>query len=467
MPNLLLSKLLNAKILFFLFLASLFFPVRHIFLTPEAFQTGAFSDFTSIPLYLSDILLFSTVLACLLPRGGEDSPRDTRTSLLQTTNYPLLTLILWLFLGILYHFSSLTSQNWFFFAKFLELIVAYGTTALLFSKTDIKGLFIKFFVIFSSFESLLALWQFRIQTSVGGVLHKLGESVLSPDLPGVAKIVSSGTTLIRGYGTFPHPNLLSAFLMVGVLMALYLLLRSTDLKYRIIYSLAILINILGLTVTFSRASYLALAIGLIIFFGFIFWRHSEGVQPTEGYQIRNSLGGLRLNPLIIVLFSIFISFLIFRPYLSTRATITDTAATERALYSKIGLQMVKQNPIFGVGVGESVLKMNQYSQVNLLPWQVQPIHNYFLLAAAELGIPGALILIFIFLWHLKSLILNLKFKFSPYSLLLTSLLLSFLILMLFDHYFYTLQQTQMLLWIILGVIGSEIKNPSHEGSLKS
>ncbi len=28
--------------------------------------------------------------------------------------------------------------------------------------------------------------------------------------------------------------------------------------------------------------------------------------------------------------------------------------------------------------------------------------------------------------------------------------------MLFDHYFYTLQQTQMLLWIVLGLISAEV-----------
>jgi hypothetical protein len=38
--------------------------------------------------------------------------------------------------------------------------------------------------------------------------------------------------------------------------------------------------------------------------------------------------------------------------------------------------------------------------------------------------------------------------------------------MLFDHYFYTIQQTQMLLWIVLGAVVTELKNPQAGESLR-
>jgi O-antigen ligase len=150
-----------------------------------------------------------------------------------------------------------------------------------------------------------------------------------------------------------------------------------------------------------------------------------------------------------------LAVVIFKPFLLTRATISDSAALQRVFYAKVGWQMIKANPIFGVGIGESVLHMQQYSPVKLWPWQIQPIHNYFELAAAELGIPGALILIWLFLSHLKTITYKFKTSFDAYCLLLISLLLMFLILMQFDHYFYTLQQTQMLLWVLLGIIAAE------------
>jgi O-antigen ligase len=196
---------------------------------------------------------------------------------------------------------------------------------------------------------------------------------------------------------------------------------------------------------------------------------------------------------VIVIISSAFSFLLFRSFLLTRVTISDNAVVERIEYNKIGLNMIQANPIFGVRAGESVLHMQQYlphtnfnndknqnyqklnqqsmpidsfsskklegGETKLLkPWQKQPIHNYFLLSAAELGIPGALILIWFFLYHLKVLIYKLKasqdFQPTTYYLLLATILCSFFILMLFDHYFYTLQQTQLLLWIILGIIAS-------------
>ena len=42
-----------------------------------------------------------------------------------------------------------------------------------------------------------------------------------------------------------------------------------------------------------------------------------------------------------------------------------------------------------------------------------------------------------------------------YRVILLSVFAAILILMQFDHYFYTLQQTQLLLWAILGMLTAE------------
>lgn len=485
MPNISINKLNIAKVFFLLFLISLFFPIRYIFPTKDAFQTGAYSDFTSVSLYLSDIFLFLTILFIFLPRGGRPSPRgeDTRSrgkgviKLLSTFNFQLVTLFFWLILGLILHFKSLSELNWWFFGKYIELIVAYGTTLYLFNKTDIKQLFIKTFVLLSSLESILALWQFIFQQSTG-LFGKLGEQVLSPQIQGVAKIVSSGTAMIRGYGTFPHPNLLSAFLSTAVLLSLYLFIESTNKKAKLSYSMALFINLIGLTTTFSRAGFLALGIGLTAFFGYLLLAElQKNKQPSIlNFTLIRGRMNVKIQALLITLVTILLCFIIFRPYLLTRATVTDDAALERIFYAKIGLQMIKHQPVLGIGIGDSVLHMQQYSPIKLWPWQIQPIHNYFLLSAAELGIPGMLILIWIFLQHLWELIKKLKTKsdlstkgesafggqLATFNLLLVTIFCSFLVLMQFDHYFYTLQQTQMLLWVILGIIAAAIKSPSNK-----
>ncbi len=442
------NKLNIAQIFFLLFLASLFFPIRYVFPTKEAFQTGAYSDFTSISLYLSDIFLILTTLFILPLKSSKLSQED-----LKIANLGLPIFLIWLILGIIFKLRTNSSLNYWFLLKYLELAVSYGTAYYLFSKTTIKGLFLKSFVFFATFESILALWQFFNQKSLG--LGKIGEQVLSPHLQGIAKIVSDGTAYIRGYGTFPHPNLLSAFLVVGVFFSIYLLINS---KNKLLYNLAILINTLGLTVTFSRAAYLALAIGLVMFFYYTLVIARSASDEAISHQKKIASVALAMTAMAILA-----SFILFHPYLSTRATISDSASLERIFYAKLGLQMIKENPVFGIGIGESVLHMQQFSYLRLWPWQIQPIHNYFLLAAAELGIPGALILISIFLSHLWGLVKKLKspisFELTTYYLLFTTILCAFLVLMQFDHYFYTLQQTQMLLWVILGIIAAETKNP--------
>lgn len=465
------------RILLFLFILSLFFPIRYTFLTREAYLTSDYSNFTSFSLYLSDIIIFTTWFLLVLPRGGELWAKIKKQGLaliLHTKSYtlnPIFWLILVIFLSFITHFGSNTRLSIYFLLKWLELIVAYGTLVIMFRETGLKTSFFRLFSWLSGLQSILALIQFWKQSSIG--LFRLGESHLSPSILGVAKIVSGGTRFIRAYGTFPHPNPLSAFLVVGILITLYLLINSSHKKERFAYSTLLFINILGLTVTFSRGAYLALAVGLIMFFGTLFFRRhpDPALDAGEGSQIGDSSDALRMTPIIITILSIVISFFLFKPFLLTRATFSDQSTIDRKFYNNAGAKMIKENPIFGVGLGGSVLHMEQYSGKALESWEKQPPHNYFIIAAAELGIPATLILFWIFIFHLWQLFKNLKtcpelveglkIKNSdfPYYLLLTTILLTFLILMQFDHYFYTLQQTQLLLWTILAVIASEIKNP--------
>ena len=437
--NFSINKLNIAQAFFFLFLFSLFFPIRYVFPTKSAYLIGVYSDFTAYSLYLSDIFLIVTWFFCFLPRGVNNFFQIIKESWLGL-------LLIWLVLAVLWHSTNEVNLNIWYSLKYAEFIVAYGTFFYLFSKTSIKLRFLQFFAFFSTFEGLLAIYQFISQKSLG--LYKIGEGHLSKAITGVSKIVSGGTTYIRGYGTFPHPNLLSAFLVIGLLICVYLLLQAKNSISKTFLSLAILLNTFGLAVSFSRAGYLAYAIGLLIFFGYLFY-----MEPVK--KISHISKHLRLAAAVTVL-SIIIALIAFRPFLLTRATVTDDSSLQRIFYAKIALRIIKDHPVFGLGIGESILHMQEYSPIKLWTYQIQPIHNYFFLAGAELGIPGMLILVWIFLSHLWGLI---KSKLTTYNLLLTTILICILVLMQFDHYFYTLQQTQMLLWLMLAIIGAQIKNP--------
>ncbi len=427
------------QILSAVFLISLFFPIRKVFFTNSAYLTGAYSDFTSFSLYLSDILIFTTWFLIILPRGGF-------TTWYHHVVKGLGFLIFWLILAFLWHINNSNSLNWYFLLKYAELIVAYGTFAYLFAKYEVKQVFLKAFLFLATIQSIIALAQFYLQKSVGFGLNALGETIISPNIQGIAKIVSGGTTYIRAYGTFPHPNLLAAFLVVAIILSLYLYLKSSKAT-KIILVLTFFVNLLGLTLTFSRAGYAAALIGILVI--------------LTGDYITTKL--VNYKTIGLVLLSLLLVFILFKPFIISRATLSDQATTQRKEYNKIGLKMIARNPIFGVGIGESVLHMEQFAKKRLNSWEKQPIHNYFIIAAAELGIPFALILIWVLFQHLYKLVISIKYKISDNinyatGYLLLATLLSFLLLMLFDHYFYTLQQTQLLLWIVLGIIAAETQN---------
>ncbi len=467
-----------AKIFFLLFLIFLFFPVRYVFPTASSFMTGLYSDFTSFSLYLSDIFLFIAFFFVLWYNYKYFT---------KYISFPHILAIIWLFLLIFIHYKSISGLNIWYLVKFLEIsLVSYGTTVAI---TNIsakggqisKNWFLFTFLGLGTLQSAIGLLQFIEQSSLG--LNKLGEQILKPTLWGVAKVVSGGTTYLRTYGTFPHPNPLSAFLLVTILINIYLLISTTWKRgIKIWLNLALFINILGITATFSRGAYLALGVGLLLFFSIAViarrraadeeaistLKKITSVFDSEGREESPRLERAALATTFIkLLFALLISFLIFKPFLLSRATITDQATIERGVYNRTALSIIKNQPLTGIGMGESVLHMEQYSPTPLNPYQIQPIHNFFLLSAAELGIPGMLILIWIFISHLKKLVSSIKYQvlggfqnLTTYYLLLTSLLLCFFVLMFFDHYFYTLQQTQMLLWIVLGLIAAE-KNPQN------
>lgn len=416
------------RILFVTLILSIFFPIRHVFMLPGSFITGAYSDFTSFSIYSCDLIIIALFLYSLASKAHFLKP-----------NKLIFAWIIWLVFVFLLGFKAQINLNWYFLARIAELIVLHQTLRI--KAYDYKSLMIKVFVLAGGFESIIAIFQFIYQKSLG--LYILGEQHISIDTNGVAKIGLGMLRFIRGYGTFPHSNLLSAFLLTAIFFNLYLILQTASKKARIWLHFNLVLTIFGLFISFSRASILAMLVVLALFFIISLIK--------QGFNKKIAL------PAIVIVLTIICSTLVLKPFLLARSDLLyDQSAKERVFYAKIGLQIVSNNPIRGIGIGTSVLHMKQYSPVPLQPWEIQPIHNYYLLSAAEFGIVGALILLFLFLLYIKELITLIKIHFSFYHLTLLGILVAYLILMMFDHYFYTIEQTQLLLWLILGLIAAEI-----------
>ena len=143
---------------------------------------------------------------------------------------PLFKLLVWIFLGII--------SGWYLRLRRIFIGLA----------------------ILGFFQSLVGFFQFVFHKSLG--LYFLGESFLSPLNGELARVFIGGGRLLRAYGTFPHPNILAAFLVLS-LLSTYFLYRK---KFFILFLFLIFINWLGLVLTFSRAGWIIGLMVSIIFF---------------------------------------------------------------------------------------------------------------------------------------------------------------------------------------------------------
>jgi O-antigen ligase len=434
-------KLNNLSIIAFLFIA-LFVTIalspHKVFITPFSYSTGGYSNFLTYFLYLSDFIVFSLILYTVARNG-------LKTLRSKSFWVPLLCLLL-IFLA---NISHLLIFNLYWSAKILEFYFLAWAIASLWD--DKYRQILISFVIFGLFEVVISILQFHFQHDLG--LRRLGESYLNPNIDGVAKIVLHGKRLIRPYGTFPHPNPLSAFLIFALFITIFFRTRAVKPVSKMFYEISLIPLTFGIFLTFSRASLIALIISIVAYIVLL--------------HLGKSLNKRSLLPLVTILLAAVLSFGILRPYLTTRETLNDQGADLRILYNKIGFSMLKSKPIQGFGPGTSMLHMEQFAPRPLQSWEVQPIHNYYLLAVVELGLVGGLALLYAIFFSFLSLIKKTIKKISIpneriyYRAMLIAIFVSFAILMLFDHYFYTLQQTQLLLWLLVGLIAAEVQTQNH------
>lgn len=303
-------------------------------------------------------------------------------------------------------------------------------------------------------QSLVGIGQFIKQESLG--LARLGEPVIGPNVGGAAKIIAEGGKVLRAYGTFPHPNVFGAFMILGVLAILYFLLRwsvdKLDSNYRPIRAnkritirdislvIGLFIVILGLVLSFSRAAWLVGALA---------------VAATMTWAVFQKEYRRRAVEISVVLLSIFlISIFYFHSFILPRAQISSSepSVTQRIGYNAIALSLIKNN-LLGVGIGNQVLysvKNEVYKNAGMTQaWQWQPIHNIYLLMASEIGILGLIA----FLLFVGKLLLS-RFSIIHNSLFMipSTMLIALLMLGLFDHFLWTLQPGRLMLWLTIGLV---------------
>jgi len=269
------------------------------------------------------------------------------------------------------------------------------------------------------YSSLMAIGQFVWQHSLGGPFWWLGERTFNAFTPGIAEAVLGGRLMMRPYATFPHPNVLAGFILVSLI--LIVMNRQEGQFKKTVKWLVMGLGIVTLVVSFSRSVWLVGLLSLF-FIGYYFF-------PKKKYYLTVSLIGLLCLA----------GLLYFTPQLST-----EEAFSQRLQLGKAAVDMAKTAPMMGVGLNNFLVRLPDFWQAPKTVRSLQPVHNLFLLVVAETGLTGLLF----FLWLLILTYKRLLFTGQKSLFLVLSAILA---LGLLDHYWLTLQQTQLLLTVVFGL----------------
>jgi O-antigen ligase len=197
----------------------------------------------------------------------------------------------------------------------------------------------------------------------------------------VMRIVGYNT---GGSGLTENPNDMALMLNLLIPFSVALLATERSLAWRSVAACALLISLAAVVATFSRAGFLTLAaIGIV------------GVIAMARRRPVMAMGLVLILAASVPLLP--------RGYLERLSTITnissDPTRSAQDRWSDLGVatQLVVRNPITGVGLGQNVLALNRERGPT---WR--EVHNVYLQYAVDLGVPGLVLFLWLFVALFRS-----------------------------------------------------------------
>jgi len=462
-----------------LFLAASFFPFRHVMNFQNASRFGWYIEPLAISIYAADFI-FIAVVFIFRKKLLEEFKKD----------WILLSAILVFILAQSARNSDPALGGYMFlrFLQFAILLILFSIVTK--SKTTIK-LFCVTLMTIGVLQSALVVYQVTNSHSLG--LKLLGEQTIDISKAGVAKVDLTSSKLLRGYGTLPHPNILAGLLTITIAANLYLIqakttkpittgglesqsLRSARLSraeanpnYKNVWRLLrfarkddvfsnsqsnaglwtlyclLLIQIVGMVLSFSRAGFLSLTILLLLFF----------VPQTKRGTLNLKKWGICI--LLALVFLALINSLtggaIYQRILPPK---TDISLSERTFLFRESWNIFRHNIILGTGNGQYII--NYIDRVpagtRIEKWQYDFPHNVVVQSCSELGFLGFLIFALLVFTLIKYNTKN--WRHFWYSVVIISPYL------MFDHFLLTNQSGRILLVLSLTLLPKILESGSVE-----
>lgn len=265
-------------------------------------------------------------------------------------------------------------------------------------------------------QSLFAILQFISQRTWSNKWLGLTEHL--PATLGQSVLEINHTRVLRAYGSLPHPNILGGYLALTLIVSFFI--QPTN-RWRSLYRLGQTFLIIGLLVTFSRSAWLSVLVGTI----------SYAVYQRQFIikQIKK-ITWWRVIPVVLILLGLIdTNVATITGRFTGQGRLEQISITERVSSLNDVSQLITLAPWQGLGLGQYTLALAQYLRPHEPGYTYQPIHNVWLLMTVELGLLGVLLfaLFFLQLW-----------RHASQKSLARPMLIAMFILMLFDHYLWSL-----------------------------
>ncbi|MFH1412643.1 MAG: O-antigen ligase family protein [bacterium] len=380
-------------------------------------------DFGTISLYGTDILIIILLILTLIKYPINKSYK---------TYYYLM-------LGIfLFSLISITTAFDKGLAAFAMIKLIMGMSIfwiIIHNKFDKLKLWVSF-LLGAMIHAGIGIWQFLTQSAFAN--KWLGMAWHSAQELGTSVVETIGADglwerWLRAYGGLDHPNILGGFLAISLLIILTLSIKLKNKSYIIFFYIITAIITAGLFFSFSRTAWLALIIGIIV----IIIQHRKQFKDL-------------IIPLAIIILTAGVLLSQYH-YIATsrfgdQHRLEVKSIDERISYIKNAKELIKNHPLTGVGIGNYGLAVNKEIDDRQVSYWYQPVHNVFLLIWAEVGIISLLFYLVLFIYLITQTI---KKHCTSLSF---SLLSAFFVIMMFDHWLWSLHFGQLLLWIILAMV---------------
>lgn len=191
---------------------------------------------------------------------------------------------------------------------------------------------------------------------------------------------SSEIPRLEGIGQWANANDLAALLVLALPLVLFpLILRSNSSLNRILGIFIVSFLLFGIWLSQSRGAMLAIAIGLLAYL----------------------VTCVKLKPRTLIISAVLLGIpIIFLSTIERDSSDLSGSSSMRLEYAMTGFRMLKTNPVTGVGF-ENYPKLYERYTTKFDEYGERTAHSSWILALAETGIPGLILILALFLVVLK------------------------------------------------------------------